>query len=163
LMLEFPVPTIAAMAGHALGGGLLLGLWCDLAVFAEDRLYGANFMALGFTPGMGATIALEDAFGAFLAREMLYTGRLLTGAELRQRGAPLPHVLPRAEVEARARTLALDIASVPAASVQLLRRTLAARRRVRLEAALLDEAHMHKQIFADPETRARIRDLLPED
>jgi polyketide biosynthesis enoyl-CoA hydratase PksI len=163
LMLDFPVPTIAAMAGHALGGGLLLGLWCDLAVFAEDRLYGANFMALGFTPGMGATLCLEEAFGSFLGREMLYTGKLLTGMELRARGAPLPHVVPRAQVEARARELAEDIVAVPQGSLQLLRRTLSARRRVRLEAVLLDEGHMHKQVFADPETRARIADLLPEE
>jgi enoyl-CoA hydratase/carnithine racemase len=83
--------------------------------------------------------------------------------ELRSRGAPLPHVVPRAQVEARARELAEDIARVPAGSIQLLRRTLSARRRIRLEAVLLDEAHMHKQVFADPETRARIADLLPED
>jgi polyketide biosynthesis enoyl-CoA hydratase PksI len=160
LLLDIPVPTIAAMAGHGIGGGLLLGLWCDCVVLAADRLYGANFMALGFTPGMGATVALEDCLGALLAREMLYTGQMLTGRELRERGAPLPHVLPRGEVEARAMALAGAMAEAPGESARLLRRTLSARRRVRLEAALLDEAHMHGRVFADPGTRAGIAERM---
>jgi len=163
LLLEIGVPTVAAMAGHAIGGGLLLGLWCDSIVLAEDRLYGANFMALGFTPGMGATVALEAAFGPLLAREMLYTGQLLTGAELRRRGAPLPHVLPRGEVEERARSIAQAIAATAPESTRLLRRTLAGRRRAQLETALRDESRMHREVFADPQTRARIAALLPEE
>jgi polyketide biosynthesis enoyl-CoA hydratase PksI len=163
LLVGMPVPTVAAMAGHAVGGGLLLGLWCEVAVLAEDRLYGANFMSLGFTPGMGATTALESAFGAMLAREMLYTGKLLTGAELRRRGAPLPYVMPRAAVEERAFELAAEIAAVPPESVRLLHRTFAARRSTQLEAALGDEGRMHREVFSDPAARARIAELLPEE
>jgi enoyl-CoA hydratase/carnithine racemase len=163
LLLEIPVPTVASMAGHAIGGGLLLGLWCDHIVMSEERLYGANFMALGFTPGMGATVALESAFGAMLAREMLYTGKLFTGAELRRRGAPLPHVPPRAEVEDRARSLADDIAAVPPESARLLRRTFSERRLAQLESALKNESRMHREIFANPETRARIATVMAEE
>ncbi|HEV8713471.1 MAG TPA: enoyl-CoA hydratase-related protein [Candidatus Binatia bacterium] len=162
LLLEIPVPIVAGLAGHAIGGGLLLGLWCDQVVLAEECLYGANFMALGFTPGMGATVALEDALGAFLAREMLYTGRLLTGRELRARGALLPHILPKSEVEPWAVSLAREIAALPSASVRLLRRALTESRRTRLEAALRDEARMHDEAFAQAEVRCRIREMLPE-
>src|SRR3954463_12820881 len=42
LVLPLPVPSVAAMAGHAIGGGFILGLWCDTAVLAEESLYGAN-------------------------------------------------------------------------------------------------------------------------
>lgn len=163
LLVEAPVPTVAAMAGHAIGGGLLVGLWCEVVVLAEDRLYGANFMGLGFTPGMGATVALEAAFGGMLAREMLYTGGLLTGAELRRRGAPVPNVVPRATVESLAFAIAGEIAEVPAGSARLLHETFAARRRAQLEAALADEARMHRAVFSDPETRARIAALMPEE
>ncbi len=50
LLLKIPVPTVAAMVGHGVGGGLVLGLWCDMAVLAMESLYGVNFMELGFTP-----------------------------------------------------------------------------------------------------------------
>ena len=119
-------------------------------------------MALGFTPGMGATVALEDALGAFLAREMLYTGRLLTGLELRAHGALLPHIVPRREVERRALSLARELAALPVGSVRLLRRALAEGRRARLECALLEEAQMHDEVFAGPDARRRIADLLLE-
>src|SRR5262249_27828427 len=87
-LLEFPVPVIAAMKGHAVGGGLVGGLWCDAFVLAEESLYGANFMALGFTPGMGATAVVPEVFGAELGREMLYGGALKKGRELWPRAVP---------------------------------------------------------------------------
>lgn len=159
-LLSWPVPTVAAMAGHAVGGGLVLGLWCDAVVLASDRLYGANFMALGFTPGMGATVVLDDAMGPYLAREMLMGGRLYSGAELRERAAPLPHVLPSPQVEASAIELARTFAAPPPLATRALRATLAGRRRERLERALTEEARMHQLCFADPATRAAIADAM---
>ena len=50
-LLELPIPTIAAMEGHAVGGGLVFGLACDMVVMARESRYGCNFMDLGFTPG----------------------------------------------------------------------------------------------------------------
>ncbi|MBD3238966.1 MAG: enoyl-CoA hydratase, partial [Chitinivibrionales bacterium] len=51
LMLQVPVPTIAAMEGAALGGGFVLALCCDMLLMNEKRMYGANFTNMGFTPG----------------------------------------------------------------------------------------------------------------
>lgn len=150
LLLSVPVPTIAAMAGHAIGGGLLMGLWCDLVLLSLESLYGANFMALGFTPGMGSTVALDEAFGAPLARELLFTGRLLTGREIQQRGVPLSgQVLPRAGLRTQALDLAQQLADTPARSLRELKRTLAARRRAVLDGALADERRMHDSVFDD--------------
>jgi enoyl-CoA hydratase/carnithine racemase len=157
LLLAMPVPTIAVMAGHATAGGFVFGLWCDIAVLAEESLYGASFMALGFTPGMGATVRLEEALGAPLARELLFTGRLAKGRELRQGGGPLAHaVLPRADVRARALAIARDLEAVPRAALTLLKRTLAARSAAGLARATEEERAMHARIFAREETRARL-------
>lgn len=164
-LIDFPLPTVAAMAGHAIGGGLLIGLWCDAAFFAEESLYGANFMALGFTPGMGSTIALEDALGAGLAREMLYTGRLLKGRDL---GATPTgrYVSPRASVPERARALAEEIAGTSRDALIELKKILAEHRRRRCASALELEADAHRRIFARPETARRIAEgyatMLPE-
>ncbi len=157
LILNIPVPTVAAMAGHAIGGGLVLGLWCDLPVFASESLYGANFMALGFTPGMGATWVLEEAFGAALARELLFTGRLLKGREIAELGGLSHAVVPRAEVQGRALAIAREIAQNPREALQLLKQNFSAPRIRRLEEALKVELPMHEKLFARPQTRAEIQ------
>jgi polyketide biosynthesis enoyl-CoA hydratase PksI len=163
LLLEFAVPTIAVMEGHAVGGGLVIGLWCDAAILAEESMYGANFMALGFTPGMGSTVVLEDTFGGPLARELILTGRMLKGRELRALPCALSHaIVPRADVYPRALELAEQIAQVPRQSLTLLKSTLSRRRRARLDAALLEERSMHMQSFADAETKARLLERFGE-
>jgi polyketide biosynthesis enoyl-CoA hydratase PksI len=151
------VPTVAAMAGHAIGGGFMLGLWCESAVLAEESLYGVNFMALGFTPGMGATSLLEEAVGAPLARELLFTGRIIKGRELKAAGGPLAYaVVPRAEVRARALSIAREMAAVPRGALLLLKLRLAARRSVLLEAATKEEHMLQEVLFAREETRLQI-------
>src|SRR5262245_8959043 len=86
LLLDCPIPTIAAMQGHAIGGGLAFGCFADLIILATESLYTANFMNYGFTPGMGATCILPAKFGIVLGAEMLQTGRSYQGGELQQRG-----------------------------------------------------------------------------
>lgn len=157
LILSLPVPTIAVMAGHAIGGGLAFGLWCDIPILAEESLYGTNFMALGITPGMGSTIVLEEAVGAPLARLMLFSGRLFTGRELRQSGGPLAHaIVAKEQVYKHALAIAQEIAEVPYQSLRLLKQTLAARRRALLESVLPGEREMHSIVFARPEVRAHL-------
>ena len=157
LVLSVPVPTIAAMAGHAIGGGWILGLWCDIALLAEESMYGANFMALGFTPGMGATMIVEEWVGASLARELLFTGRLVKGRELKYVGSPLAHaIIPRAEVRDRALAIAMEIAQVPRDSLLLLKTALAEQRRERLERVLRAERSMHQTVFSQPTTPRQI-------
>ena len=156
-ILAVPVPTIAAMAGHAIGGGFVLGLWCDMPLLAKESLYGANFMALGFTPGMGATTVLEEVLGGPLARELLFTGRLIKGRELKQMGCPLAHaVMPRAEVNERALSIAREIADVPREALLRLKESLGARRRTQAERAMEDEQANHRYLFGDPETYRQI-------
>jgi enoyl-CoA hydratase/carnithine racemase len=161
-LLASPVPVVAAAAGHAIGGGLLIALWCDFAILAEESLYGANFMALGFTPGMGATHAVPEAFGKPLGRELLLTGRLLTGREIRDACCPLSHaVRPRAHVLDHALTRARAIAEAPRHALVLLRQNLAVRRSDALERALSAEAHAHATLFAKADTFDEITDRYP--
>jgi polyketide biosynthesis enoyl-CoA hydratase PksI len=156
-ILAVPVPVVAAMAGHAIGGGLLLGLWCDVAVLAAESLYGANFMALGFTPGMGATHAVPEAFGGPLGRELLYTGRLLTGREIREAHCPLSGaVRPRVAVMRRAVAVARQVAGAPRPAVVALKRRLSAARREALKRALRAEEEGHARLFADPSMARQI-------
>lgn len=152
LLTRIKVPTVAAMAGHAIGGGFILGLLCDSAVLAEESLYGANFMALGFTPGMGATYIIEAALGPHLGREMLFSGRVVKGRELV--ASPLAHaIMPRAFVRNRAVAIAEEMASAPRRALELLKRRLTTPRQPMLEQALVAERAMHDELFANAATR----------
>jgi enoyl-CoA hydratase/carnithine racemase len=162
LILSLPVPTIAAMTGHAIGGGLILGLWCDMAVLAEESMYGANFAALGMTPGMGAIAVLEEALGPPLARELLYTGRLVKGRELKTSNCLLVHaIVPRKDVQNRALAIAREVADIPREVLLLLKQTLSEKRKKLLEGAASLEAQMQDNLFSLEQTRLQIAQRYP--
>lgn len=161
-LLEVPVPTIAAMAGPAVGGGLVFGLACDMVVMARESRYGANFMDLGFTPGMGSTRLLQFALGEYVAAEVLFGGQYFRGEHFAGRGQ-INAVVPRAEVEARAIEMARRIADKPRHALLLLKRALALPRRRAFEEARTIESMMHEVCFADEGTRATIRANYLED
>lgn len=144
-LLAVPVPLVAAMEGHAVGGGLALGLCADLAFLAAESRYGCPFMNMGFTPGMGTTRLLETVLSTPLAHELLYTGELRRGAQLRASG--FNAVLPRDEVHAHAVLTARRIAEKPRTSLVLLKRQLALPKRAAFEAAHVSEVMMHSLCF----------------
>jgi enoyl-CoA hydratase len=80
-LLDVDVPTIAAINGPAIGAGLCLALMCDLRVAAADAPLGMTFVRIGLHPGMLATALLARAVTQTWAAELLYTGRIVTGAE----------------------------------------------------------------------------------
>jgi polyketide biosynthesis enoyl-CoA hydratase PksI len=157
LLLDCPVPAIAAMQGHALGGGLVFGLYAEMVVMAREALYSANFMKYGFTPGMGSTMILPEKLGAALGEEMLLTARSYHGGTLEARGVPFP-VVPRAEVIPTALSLARDLADKPPQALRLLKEHLTRDRRARLQEVVDREVAMHDVTFAAPDVQARIRD-----
>jgi polyketide biosynthesis enoyl-CoA hydratase PksI len=156
MLLDLPLPVIAAMQGHALGGGLVFGLYADLVVLAEESLYATNFLKYGFTPGMGATAIVPERFGALLGGEMLYTAAGFHGGALRQRGVGCP-VLPRAQVIDHAIKLARDLADKPGIALRELKAALTAPLRAALPAAVERETRMHEITFAQSDIRDRIR------
>jgi len=159
LFLDCETPVIAAMQGHALGGGLAMGLFADVVMLAEESLYSLNFMKYGFTPGMGSTLVAPRKLGAALASEMFFSARGYHGGELRQRGVPFP-VLKRQDVIPAAMRLAQEIAEKPLVSLKLLKRRLNADLAAELDAAIREEVGMHEISFAQPEVRRRIETLF---
>jgi polyketide biosynthesis enoyl-CoA hydratase PksI len=158
-LLDVPVPVIAAMAGHALGGGLALGLYADIILIARESRYGANFMDYGFTPGMGVTRLLTDFAGPNLAQEMLLTGRSFRGAHFEGRGNA-NYILPGESVLAKALEVAALCAEKPRRSLIALKTELSARKRESFEAARSREILMHQLTFDQPEVRALIAEKM---
>ena len=161
-LLDAPFPVIAAMEGHAIGGGLAVAFCCDIVIAARESRYGAVFMSLGFTPGMGCTTLLAELVGPFLANEMMFTGKRFRGSELEGRGTHINYILPRAEVMAKARDIAEQIAEKDARSLSLLKHALSVKKKKLLVDARLQEDLMHRISFSFPETRRTIEELYPE-
>ncbi|MEZ5293538.1 MAG: polyketide synthase [Vicinamibacterales bacterium] len=155
VLLDCPVPVIAAMDGHAVGGGFALGLAADLVILARECRYGFTFLNLGFTPGMGTTALCEHALAPAVAHELLYTGELRRGVDFA--GSGVNGVLPRRDVRARARDLAARIAEKPRLALELLKRTLTLPRRRAFEQALTIESLMHQVTLGGPGAADAIR------
>jgi len=77
----FPCPTIAAIEGYALGGGLELALACDLRVGAKTAKLGLPEVSLGIYPAAGGTWRLPRLVGLGRAKELVFTGRIVDGTE----------------------------------------------------------------------------------
>ena len=159
LALNCPIPVIAAMQGHGIGGGFVMGLFADFVVLARESVYTANFMKYGFTPGMGSTFILPQKLGISLAEEMMLTAATYRGEELQRRGVPFP-VLPREGVLAHALEIARNLAEKPRVSLATLKAHLVAPLREQLPRFIDQEIAMHELTFHRPEVRDRIDALF---
>jgi polyketide biosynthesis enoyl-CoA hydratase PksI len=146
LLLALPIPVISAAEGSAIGGGFALAMAADLIVLAEESRYGANFITLGFTPGMGITRFLEHSMSRAIAHELLYTGELRRGSEFKG-VAGFNAVVPRSEVRTRAFDIALRISEHPRNAISMLKRTLSLPRRLHFEESSTLESLMHEVSF----------------
>lgn len=161
-VLDLPVPTIAAMEGHALGGGLALGLCADIVLIARESRYGCPFMTMGFTPGMGMTGLLEHVLTPAVAHELLYTGEPVKGRHLEGKSG-FNYILPRAEVRPKALELAERIAEKPRVALVTLKRALSLPRRRAFESTRAVEALMHEVTFAQPDVRRLVEEHFRDD
>jgi enoyl-CoA hydratase len=90
-------PVIAAVNGYALGGGLELALACDFIYAAEAARLGLPEVTLGLLPGFGGTQNLARSIGPWRARELIFTGRVLSSREALDWGI-INAVFPRKEL-----------------------------------------------------------------
>ncbi|XP_078074710.1 enoyl-CoA hydratase domain-containing protein 2, mitochondrial [Mustelus asterias] len=81
-----PMPTIAAIDGYALGGGLELALACDLRVAASSAKMGLIEVTRGLLPGAGGSQRLPRVVGIGLAKELIFTGRQIDGEQAMSMG-----------------------------------------------------------------------------
>jgi len=109
-------PTIAAINGYCLGGGLEVALQCDLRIAADNARFGLPEVTLGFLPGAGGTQRLPRLIGLQRAKEMILTGQHIDAAEAERLGIVL-RVVPRDQLMPTAMKLAQAIAKNPRIAV----------------------------------------------
>ncbi|MBR0899121.1 enoyl-CoA hydratase/isomerase family protein [Bradyrhizobium tropiciagri] len=120
-----PVPTISAVAGVALGFGLGLALCCDICVVDGDARVGSPFRGIGMVPDTATHYFFLTRLGQAKAAELIYTGRLITGAEAAQIGL-VNRATEVGSVNAAVDELALSIAEGPTAAFRLSKEILLA-------------------------------------
>lgn len=114
-------PAIVAIDGHCLGGGLELSLCCDIRVVGESASLGLPEARIGLIAAGGGTQRLVRAVGQGIARDMLLTGRRITGAEAGNWGL-VSRVVADGEAAARALEVGRDLADGPAEAIQATKR-----------------------------------------
>jgi enoyl-CoA hydratase/carnithine racemase len=83
---EFTKPCIAVVEGYALGGGFELALMCDLIIASSAAEFGLTEVRLGMLPGDGGTQTLARVIGRAAAKEMVWTGRRISGERAAELG-----------------------------------------------------------------------------
>jgi enoyl-CoA hydratase len=110
--LRLSKPVIAAVAGHAVAGGLELALWCDLRVAEASSVFGVFCRRWGVPLIDGGTVRLPRLIGLSRAMDLILTGRPVTAAEALNIGL-VNRVVPHGQARVAAEALAAELAALP--------------------------------------------------
>ncbi len=119
-----PIPTLASVNGVAAGAGFSLALACDLRIASDNARFGASFARIGLHPDWGGTYFLTRLAGAGVARDLVFTGRLV-GAEEASRLGLVNEVVDSEALTRRTREKALELASAAPVSIRYAREAIA--------------------------------------
>lgn len=144
---ELPMPTMAAIEGNALGGGLELALCCDIRIASERARLGLPEVRLAVTPGAGGTQRLPRVVGAARAKQLILTGAVLTAEEAERIGL-VNEVVPAGEAVARATAIGEEIALRGPLAVREAKRLIDIATDTSLDAGLAAELDASDRIFA---------------
>jgi enoyl-CoA hydratase/carnithine racemase len=142
-----PMPTIAAIEGSALGGGLELALCCDIRVASERAQLGLPEVRLAVTPGAGGTQRLPRVVGLARAKEMILTGRILSAEEAERVGL-VSRVVPAGRALAEADAIAAEIAERGPIAVREAKRLVDLAWHADIETGLAAELDASDRVFA---------------
>ena len=141
-------PVIAAIAGHAVAGGLELALWCDLRVAEDDATLGVFCRRFGVPLIDGGTIRLPRLIGLSRALDLILTGRAVSAEEALAIGL-VNRVVPRGDALAAAQALARELCELPQAAMRADRMSAYLQHDLDLPAALALELELGSQALAE--------------
>ena len=122
---DAPYPTIAAVAGHALGAGCQLALACDLRVAADDAVFGLLESNWGLMPDLGGAVWLPQLVGPAKAKELMWLADRVDAEQALALGM-VNRVVPAADLHAEARALAMRLSARPPLAVTAIKEAVRA-------------------------------------
>ena len=152
-------PTIAAVNGLALGGGLELSMACDIRIVAANAQMGQPEIKLGLFPGAGGTQRLPRLVGAGIAKELMYVGDPI-GAEEAYRIGLANKVVPTGEALAAARQMGLTIAGMAGVALRYIQEAVNRGLDTTLEAGLQIEADLFAKVFQTEDVREGVEAFI---
>jgi enoyl-CoA hydratase/carnithine racemase len=157
---SLPLPTIAAINGHALGGGLELALTCDLRFMGQDSgRIGLPEVRLGMIPALGGSQRLPPLVGKGKAIEMMFKGLQLTAEEAEQVGL-VNAVFPRSELEERVQDYAARLARQATGAIARIKRCVHTGIYQGAAAGLAEERRSVVENFESPDVREGVDAFL---
>ncbi|MFJ8259530.1 enoyl-CoA hydratase/isomerase family protein [Peribacillus asahii] len=114
---DLPQPTIAIVNGYALAGGFELSLNCDLIIASENAIFGLPEVKRGIMPGIGASRLLPQRVPLHIAKEWLFTGRMVSAKEAEKWGL-LNAVVQQSDLHSKAIDIAQQICNNAPLGVQ---------------------------------------------
>ncbi|MCX6483450.1 MAG: enoyl-CoA hydratase [Mycobacterium sp.] len=140
-------PLIAAVAGHALGGGCELAMMCDVLIAADTAKFGQPEIKLGVLPGMGGSQRLTRAVGKAKAMDMILTGRTIDAAEADRIGL-VSRVVPADDLLAQANAVATTISQMSRSASRMAKESVNRAFESSLAEGLLYERRLFHSAFA---------------
>lgn len=157
-------PVIAAVRGHALGGGCELAMHADIIVAGYGAQFGQPEVGIGIMPGGGATQRLTRAVGKFAAMKILLFGERFTATEAAAMGL-LSELIDDALVETRAVQMATQLATLPVLSLRYIKEAVLEGMNLPLEQGLQFERKSFQLLFSTTDKtegmRARLEKRVP--
>ncbi|HZG70043.1 MAG TPA: enoyl-CoA hydratase-related protein [Chondromyces sp.] len=135
LLEEIDKPVIAQVHGFAMGAGLDMALMCDVRIVGESAKLSESYINVGIVPGDGAAYFLPKLVGIDQALDMLWTARMLSANEAKEKGL-VTFVVPDEELETFTRAYAQKLAQGPATAIQFIKRAVYQSQRMDLRSAL---------------------------
>lgn len=152
-------PSIAAINGYCLGGGLELAMACTLRIASENAKLGLPELGLGFVPGFGGTQRLTRLVGRGKAFEMILTAKPIDAAEAFRIGL-VNQVVPLAELIPRAKEMAESILKNGPTAIRLAMDLLLRGQEMSLDNSMAFESAMSSVSLMSPEAGQRLKAFL---
>ncbi len=158
-MAAIPKPTVAAVTGYALGGGLELALGCDRRIAGDNARLGQPEILLGVIPGGGGTQRLARLVGPSRAKDLIYTGRMVSAQEALAIGL-VDEVVAADDVIPRALEYARQFAHGPAAAYAAAKRAIDGGLDTDLRTGLDLESEVFAALFATDDRRIGMQSFV---
>ncbi|AEW96623.1 MULTISPECIES: enoyl-CoA hydratase/isomerase family protein [Streptomycetaceae] len=156
-----PKPVVAAVTGYALGGGCELALCADVRFAAEGAKLGQPEILLGLIPGAGGTQRLARLVGPAKAKDLIFTGRMVTAEEALAIGL-VDRVVPADRVFAEAHEWAAKLAKGPALALRAAKEAVDGGLETDLTTGLTIERGLFAGLFATEDARGGMRSFAEE-